>query len=297
VRTPPRRFLLATLAGFGLWPIAARGQELHLLPGIAEVENDDIHDVAVAAVDQPVPVIYYNPRYARRYGPEVTRFLMAHEYGHIYYHHTRAGLSNLPDATRDSLLQAQELQADCFAAGQPGLEARKAAEAAIRFFTRLGPFRFDNQHPTGAQRVSRILACLPAGPALALDQGDTGIETGPVSGEPERIRFRVTTPGIAEAAYGSDVVLWVDGREVGRLSNMRFPRELALDRFSAGMHSYRMSVDLYQTDELQQLIAAGHVSGQGHFVVKDGDAFTVSWRPGDYPSLIPAPGAAPGPNR
>jgi hypothetical protein len=267
---------------------------LHLLPGIAEIATDTIQDVAVAAVDQPVAVIYYNPRYARRYGPEVTRFLMAHEYGHIYFRHTRAGLADLADAQRDSVLQAQELEADCYAASQTGPAARAAAEAAIRFFTRLGPFRFDNQHPTGAQRVSRILACLPPGGLeLAENRGDNGFETGPVSGEPERVRFRVTLPGIAEGASGRDVVLWVDGFRAGQLSNMRFPRELALDRFGAGLHSYRMTLELYQADDLLQLLPSGLVTGQGHFVVKDGDAFSVSWQPGAAPSLTPVPGGPP----
>ena len=42
----------------------------------------------------------------------------------------------------------------------------EAVDAAIRFFTRMGPFRFDAWHPSGAQRAAKILSCLPdsAGP-------------------------------------------------------------------------------------------------------------------------------------
>jgi uncharacterized protein DUF955 len=270
-----------------LAPAKGAAQELHLLPGIPEIETDSIADVAVAAVDQPEPAIYYNPRYARRYGPDVARFLMAHEYGHIYHHHTRIGLADLSDTARDSALQAQELEADCFAAGQAGERARAATEAAIRFFTRLGPFRFDNHHPTGAQRVSRILACLPGPrPEMVFNPGDTGLEGGPVSGEPVMARFRVSSPGISESNYGSDAELWVDGQAVGRVSNTRFPQAIAVSRFGAGLHSYRLSMTLFGVDGLLQLTPFALVSGTGHFVVRDGDAFQVSWAPGSAPALV-----------
>jgi hypothetical protein len=35
----------------------------------------------------------------------------------------------------------------------------------------MGPFRFDNLHPTGAQRAAKILACLPPGAELPRPAG------------------------------------------------------------------------------------------------------------------------------
>lgn len=287
MRIVQRWFPLVALAWLGLGPRPATGQGLYLVPGVREIASDTLPDFAVALVDLPEPVIYYNPRFARRYGPDVGRFLISHEYGHIFHRHTRAGLLDLPAARRDSILQAMELEADCFAASQTGDPARRATDAAIRFFTRLGPFRFDNQHPTGAQRVARILTCLgPEREAPAANRGDTGLEPGPVSGEPDRARFRVSAPEIAQSDYGNEVVLWVDGQRVGRISNMRFPREVAVDRFGAGLHSYRVTLDLFRADELLQFLPFGRVTGQGHFVVRDGDAFRITWRPGEKPALV-----------
>jgi hypothetical protein len=34
-------------------------------------------------------------------------------------------------------------------------------EQALAFFTRLGTRSFDRLHPTGAQRATQILACMP----------------------------------------------------------------------------------------------------------------------------------------
>jgi len=238
-------------------------------------------------VDLPQPVIYLNPRLVRRYGPLLTRFFLAHEYGHIYHRHTRAGLGNLPDAARDSMLRAQELQADCYAASQEGPDARAATEAALRFFARLGPFRFDNVHPTGAQRAARILLCLP-GPRepVVYGRGETGVEVGPVSGEPDRVRFAVRASSLERSAYGNDAVLWVDGLRIGAVSNLRFPDRMDVARFGAGIHTYRLAMDIYSFDGLLQTSLTGSVSGRGHVLIQDGDRFRIEWIPGQAPALV-----------
>jgi hypothetical protein len=265
----------------------AAAQELHLVPGVIEVESDSIADLAVAAVDLPSPVIYYNPRLARRYGPMLTRFFLAHEYGHIAHRHTRTGLSDLPDATRDSILRAQELEADCYAASQAGDQARSATEAALRFFSRLGPFRFDAEHPTGAQRAGRILLCLPAiHQPEVYGRGETGVEMGPVSGEPDLVQFEVRTPDFATQSFGKEAVLWMDGQRVGAVSNLRFPRSLPVNRFGAGIHSYRIILQVYLLGRDQQFNANGSVTGQGHVLVRNGDRFRIEWEPGQVPALV-----------
>jgi hypothetical protein len=280
--------LLLAAALFGAGPASA--QELHLLPGVEELPSDSIGDIAVAAVDLPQPVIYYSPRMVRRYGPLLTRFFIAHEYGHIARRHTRAALADLPEPTQDSILRAQELDADCYAASQQGEQARLATEAAIRFFSRLGPFRFDSEHPTGAQRAARILMCLP-GPRtpVVTGRGETGVEVGPVSGEPERVGFEVLAPDLGAASYGSQAVLWLDGQRLGSVSNMRLAEPLRINRFGAGIHSYRLVVEVYGLDAQFQFNPNGSVTGRGQLLVQDGDRFRVSWVPGSVPTLIREP--------
>jgi len=280
------RRLLLLLLGIPLSATDLRAQGLNLIPGVEEVASDSIDDLAVAAVDLPKPVIYYSPRMARRYGPLLTRFFLAHEYGHLEHRHTRTGIADLPDPTRDSILRAQELEADCYAAALPGDQARAATEAALRFFARLGPFRFDTEHPTGAQRAARILMCLP-GPRepVVYGRGETGVETGPVSGEPERVEFEVATENLTRQ-YGSEAVLWLDGQRVGEVSNIRFPRSLSVNRFGAGIHSYRIAMDVYGLDWRLQLSPGGSVTGRGHVLVQNGDRFRIEWAPGALPTLV-----------
>jgi hypothetical protein len=240
-------------------------------------------------VDLPQPAIYYNPIRARRYGPQLTEFFLAHEYGHIALHHTRAGLSVLPDEVRDSALQVQELEADCYAAHRSDPRARAASEAAIRFFTRLGPFRFDAVHPTGSQRAARIRDCMPPVPderEQKVGIGETGVEVGPVSDEVDRITFNVNIAALAQTERGREAQLWVDGLNVGRISNMRIPWSLSINQFGAGLHSYRMELALYDEEGFLQFSRSGSVVGHGHFVVREGDSFLVDWSPGSPPSLI-----------
>jgi len=274
------------LALLSVLPAAGAAQGLHLVPGIAEIASDTIGDIAVAAVDQASPVIYYNPSMVRRYGPLLTRFFLAHEYGHIAQRHTRAGFADLSEPTRDSIFRTQELAADCYAAALEGPDARAATEAALRFFSRLGPFRFDAEHPTGAQRAARILMCL-SGPRTeeVYGRGETGVEMGPVSGEAEPIRFEVATADLGSSAFGSEAVVWIDGRRLGQLSNMRQPRSLAIAGFGAGIHSYRITLEVYGFEGRQQLSPSGTVTGRGHVLLQNGDRFRIEWEPGHAPRL------------
>jgi hypothetical protein len=280
----PTAMILATGAGLSR---PAAGQALRLLPGVEELPSDTIDDIAIAAVDTSTPVIFYNPRMARRYGPLLTRFFIAHEYGHIYHRHTRVGLSALPEAARDSALRTQELDADCYAAAQEGVQGRQATEAALRFFTRLGPFRFDAEHPTGAQRAARLLMCLP-GPRdpVRYGRGETGVETGPVSGEPDRIRFEVRASELGSRRLGNEAVVWIDGQRLGSVSNMRPTGPLTIHQFGAGIHNYVVTMDVYALDPLLQFTPGGSVTGKGQVLVQDGDRFRVDWAPGRNPTLV-----------
>lgn len=273
--------LLPVLLGLAL-PSPLLAQGLNLIPGVEEIANDSIRDIAVAAVDAERPVVFYNPAMAHRYGPLLTRFFLAHEYGHIRYRHTRVGLADLADTTRESIFRAQELEADCYAASLPGDDARAATEAALRFFARTGPFRFDAEHPTGAQRAARILMCLPGPrPEVIYGRGETGVEVGPVSGEPERVAFQVTTEDLAEQ-LGGEAMLWLDGQRVGQLSNLRFPRSLSVDRFGAGIHTYRVEIEVFDLKHNP----TGRLVGRGHVLIQNGDRFRIVWSGVERPELV-----------
>jgi hypothetical protein len=268
----------------------ARAQGLHLIPGIPEIPDEDLADVAMAVVDRPDPVIYYNPARFQRYGPDLSTFFLAHEYGHIALHHTRDGVGGLSDADREAALRGQELDADCYAAVAIGDTHRAAIEAAIRFFTRLGPFRFDAVHPTGSERVQRLMSCLPPPQGLGLlnRDGETGVETGPVSGEPRMVQVRFGVASLGQLESGRDVELWIDGRLMGRFSNRRAPAAVELSDVTPGLHSYRVRMEVYSLDALSQFEREGAVEGRGQIAVTNGDEFLVDWVPGRLPWIEPA---------
>lgn len=192
----------------------------------------------------------------------------------------------LPDATRDSLFRVQELEADCYAAALPGEAARTATEAALRFFTRLGPFRFNSEHPTGAQRVARILSCLssPREP-VTYGRGDTGIERGPVSGEPEYIRFELRGDSAASHGAAERAVIWMDGVRLGEVAGGIGTETLPVDRFPAGLHSYRILLNEPPGNAVPW-DSAPWLEGNGHLVVREGDIFVVERPAGSRPRLV-----------
>lgn len=132
--------------------------------------------------------------------------------------------------------------------------------------------------------------CLP-GPRMpvAHGRGETGVESGPVSGEPERVGFEVLASELGPASYGSRAVLWLDGERVGAVSNMQLAEPLRVNRFGAGIHSYRLIVEIYGLDAQLQFNPNGSVTGRGQLLVRDGDRFRVNWIPGSVPTLILEP--------
>jgi hypothetical protein len=142
------------------------------LVDVREVPTDTLRDVAVVTYERGRPVIYYNPILMQRVGPNLADFFMAHEYGHVAHGDAGAALT-LGGTDVGTLRQRQELAADCYATVALAERNGAAVAAALQFFSRLGPFRFDNLHPTGAQRAANVLACIPPGvelpqPELAL---------------------------------------------------------------------------------------------------------------------------------
>jgi hypothetical protein len=156
-----RRIGTVTVIAALLLPAGAhRAQAVQRLMDVRQVATDTLHDVAVTAFENGRFVIYYNPVLMQRVGPELETFFFAHEYGHVHYGHTGSALT-AGEGDLGALRVRQELQADCYAARTLGEDQPETLNAAIRFFNRMGPFRFDAWHPSGAQRAAKILSCLP----------------------------------------------------------------------------------------------------------------------------------------
>jgi hypothetical protein len=136
-----------------------RAGAVQRLIDVRQIATDTLRDVALATFENGRPVIYYNPVLLQRIGPNLTAFFFAHEYGHVRYGHTGSALAGEGDPTAQR--QRQELDADCYAASTLGDSKPEAVAAALRFFTSMGPFRFDSWHPSGSQRAAKVLACLP----------------------------------------------------------------------------------------------------------------------------------------
>ena len=156
-----RRVTIATVVTALLLPAGAeQARAVQRLIDVRQIATDTLRDVALARFENGRPVIYYNPTLLQQLGPSLTTFFFAHEYGHIRYGHTGAALL-AAEGDLTAVRQRQELEADCYAARSLAESAPESVRAAVLFFTREGPFRFDAWHPSGSQRAAKILACLP----------------------------------------------------------------------------------------------------------------------------------------
>jgi hypothetical protein len=253
---------------------------LQRLMDVQEIATDTLRDVALVAYQNGRPVIYYNPTLLQRVGPQLSAFFIAHEYGHIHGGHTGGAL--LHDGELSALRQRQELDADCYAAAVLAEQDRDAVEAALRFFTRLGPLRHDNYHPTGSQRAARILSCLPP-----VEEPVSAAETETPSGsEMRNVTFQLRAPSARVGGYAVEARVWIDEAPVGIVSSLRQPGRLEVRRFAAGAHRYRLSLTVYDMDSMLQLTPSGTVTGEGLVTIRDGDVVAVRWAQGESPGLV-----------
>ena len=156
-----RRLGIVTVIAALLLPAwANRAGAVQRLIDVRQIATDTLRDVALATFENGRPIIYYNPALLQQFGPRLTSFFFAHEYGHIRYGHTGAALT-AGEGDLSALRPRQEREADCYAARTLSESEPETVGAALRFFTRMGPFRFDAWHPSGSQRAAKILACLP----------------------------------------------------------------------------------------------------------------------------------------
>ena len=167
-----RRIALAFLTTMLCAAAPAQSQDLNTVANVREVADSSLQDVAVAVADPLDPVIYYNPRLMTRFGPNLSAFVLAHEYGHIRYGHRRVP-SRISD--RAALMRQYELEADCYAAHTLARVKPEAAQVAIEFFTKMGDFRYDEDHPTGDERALRIAECLVTDEVTGAETFSVGI--------------------------------------------------------------------------------------------------------------------------
>jgi hypothetical protein len=291
-----RAISIAVLGGaLAAAPLAAAQQVQEPLTNVRVVEATWIRDVAMMRREAGRPVIYVNPRLLERFGPVMRDFFIAHEYGHVAHGHDLGNFAHDDGhawrADEDSVLmrtrQRQELEADCYAASRLALSNRPSIQAAVRYFTRMGPYRFDRVHPTGSQRAANLLACVAAAdaepapdsllaPAIAAATGAVVVELAPVT---------------REHLVGHARVI-VDGRSLGTLSTLLSQPALVVRDLGEGQHRYEVRLELFEHDERAQPVPAGVVIGTGTLDVRRGMRLEIHWLGEEPPALLPVGTAA-----
>jgi hypothetical protein len=249
------------------------------LSDVRMVSTDTLRDVAVTTHEGGRSVIYYNPELIARLGPLVRDFFIAHEYGHVFHGHTGGALAEPGSRDQDRRLR-QELEADCYAASQLARDNRASVEAALRLFTRMGPFRYDQLHPTGSQRAAKILACLPPLDAPELPAGRRRV--APTS---DATVVELSTE-VRARLWGS-IRVALDGRTVGTLSTVGLTNPLRLRHLRPGVHQYELIVQVFMFDETLTLNPGGEIRAGGTVNVDAGSTFEIRWDAGEPPSLRP----------
>lgn len=268
-----RRGTLILLGALGSAALPARAQEP--LADVRIIASDTLRDVAVTIRESGRAVILYNPELLARFGPLLKDFFIAHEYGHVAHGHIGGALAPLDARDEDRRLK-QELDADCYAAAQLGPANRAAVEAAVRLFTRMGPFRYDKLHPTGSQRAAQILACLP--PPAAQESSTRQVSPA---------RDSQTVIDLCEEArtgLRGTVRVAIDGRTVGTLTTVSLGTPLTLRHLRPGVHRYELVVQVFTLDDLLQLNPSGEVRAGGKVEVLPGGRLEVAWS-GRAPAL------------
>ena len=274
-----RSMALGWLAVAALSGVVQPARAQQALAHVRMVATDTLRDVAVTQREGGRSVIYYNPELIARVGPLLQEFFIAHEYGHVYYGHTGGALAE-PGSRDEQRRVRQELEADCYAAVQLARSGRTSVEAAIKLFTRMGPFRHDKLHPTGSQRAAKILACLPpvdaasdSGEARAADSADVTM---------------IELTDMARATLHGSVRVSIDGRPVGTLSTVGLTNPLRIRGLRAGEHRYELVVQVFTVDELLTINPSGSVHGGGIVMVERGAPLEVTWAADEAPTLRPA---------
>ena len=190
---------LIALSALGNGSVQAQG--LHLIPGVDEIASDTIDDLAIADVDSPLPVIYYNPRMTRRFGPLLTEFFLAHEYGHIHLGHTRQeiGIVIHQKGTQHPNRLSKRVNNRAYAPTPdrnlqlvlPGMRAPAAKVEGPRHlgaWGRCSGFRKADAELELASAPCRLVANCPGEPGFVPEPADSGAQRGKARhGAPRRL--------------------------------------------------------------------------------------------------------------
>jgi hypothetical protein len=277
-----RRFWIVTTVAIWLLPASPEAAgALQRLIDVRQIATDTLRDVAVAAFVRGRPTIYYNPALLQGFGPRMAEFFFAHEYGHLRYGHAGGALAH-EEGEVSLLRQRQELDADCYAAQVLAEHDREAVETALRFFRRMGPYRYDAYHPTGSQRAAKILSCLPPDPE---DPAEPVTERDGAQAPPD-VSFTLRSPAASAGGYAVEARIWIDDDAVGTVSSIRQPGSIVVRGLPAGTHRYRVSLNFYAFDAMLQLNPSGGATGEGLISVAEGSVLAVRWRSGEPPRLV-----------
>ena len=277
-----RRFWMVTTVVALVLPASPQGaQALQRLIDVRQIATDTLRDVAVAAFVRGRPTIYYNPILLQGFGPRMAEFFFAHEYGHLRYGHAGGALAH-EEGEVSLLRQRQELDADCYAARVLGEHDREAVEAALRFFQRMGPYRYDAFHPTGAQRAAKIRSCLPPDPEEPVEP----VAEREDARDARDVSFTLRSPAASSGEYAVEARIWIDDAAVGTVSSIRQPGSIVVRGVPAGTHRYRVALELYAFDAMLQLNPSGGATGEGLISVDEGAVLAVRWRSGEPPRLV-----------
>jgi hypothetical protein len=254
-------------------------------PPAREIALDTLRDVAVAVYNPTGSIIYYNPAYLQRMGPQLTAFFLAHEYGHLALRHTRAHALAGNRKAFNAKLQGQELAADCYAAARLARDNPSAIEATIKFFTRMGPFSYDAAHPSGSQRAAKILSCIPRADDAAPTDSVKNADAGSPSSSASNAGISVTAPQHSDGVPWQEIHFRI-GNIQSAVSNLQQPRAVELQSLAAGTYDYEVRVNVFYLDDQFQLNPSGTIVGSGSITVQGGETLRVESSAGGRARLI-----------
>lgn len=254
-------------------------------PPAREIALDTLRDVAVAVYNPTGSIIYYNPAYLQRMGPQLSAFFLAHEYGHFALRHTRAHALAGNRKAFNAKLQEQELAADCYAAARLARYNPSAIEATINFFTRMGPFSYDAAHPSGSQRAAKILSCIPRADDAAPTDSVKNADADSPSSSASNAGITVTAPQHSDGVPWQEIHFRI-GNIQSAVSNLQQPRAVELQSLAAGTYDYEVRVNLFYLDDQFQLNPSGTIVGSGSITVQGGETLRVESSAGGHARLI-----------
>jgi hypothetical protein len=209
--------------------------------------------------------------------------IMAHEFAHILQNEKGSGLSS----------KGRELHADFMAGYYLGRKSYLAPTNIQAFAVSLyekGDYAFwnPNHHGTPQERVNAMVLGFRSS-SLSLDdaysRGEDLFSSGSArtnsredreeEERPTKVSFTIRVAPLVPGKFATNITVYLDGNEVGQLSNTESPYEIEISDVTPGRHTYRIHAPIFTVDQFGNLIRAGLVTGNGTITVQEGDTFQV----------------------